>query len=382
MGLLVKRIFFLLLFFTGWIPFISAQNITGIWRGYFITDGMEQYKFELQIEQNPSNRVTGVSYSYLDTRFYGKATLTGSFSKSSKAALIQEIKTVEVRMSGGSVACIMNCQFAYVKSGNEEFLEGTYTSKYEKSNSEFGTRKGGDCGGGKVFLRKVPTSDFYVEPFLRDNPVVKKPVDTVQKSTAKPPVAKKPAPKPTTPVKSNPTTKTNTTAKTTQKPPAQKPPVQKPVAVAKPKTTEVKKEPAVKEEPKKTVSPSKVVSLPAQTRSRSNELVKTLTLQNEEVVVKLYDNGEIDDDTISVYMDNQLIVAKKRLSASPITVNLKMDEENTEHTLVMVAENLGRIPPNTSLMIVQDGDKRYEVRITSTEQKNAMVRFRYQKSAP
>jgi hypothetical protein len=58
-----------------------------------------------------------------------------------------------------------------------------------------------------------------------------------------------------------------------------------------------------------------------------------------------------------------------------------MDEANPEHTLVMVAENLGRIPPNTSLMIVQDGDRRYQASITSTEQKNAMVRFRYQKSS-
>jgi hypothetical protein len=57
-----------------------------------------------------------------------------------------------------------------------------------------------------------------------------------------------------------------------------------------------------------------------------------------------------------------------------------MTEYEPELVLVMVAENLGRIPPNTSLMIVQDGDKRYEVRITSTEQKNAMVRFRYQKA--
>ena len=48
-----------------------------------------------------------------------------------------------------------------------------------------------------------------------------------------------------------------------------------------------------------------------------------------------------------------------------------------EQTLVMVAENMGRIPPNTSLMIVQDGDRRYQVSITSTEQKNAMVRFLY-----
>ena len=56
-----------------------------------------------------------------------------------------------------------------------------------------------------------------------------------------------------------------------------------------------------------------------------------------------------------------------------------MDETQPEHELVMVAENLGRIPPNTSLMVVTAGDKRYEVRITSTEQKNAVVRFKYVK---
>jgi hypothetical protein len=372
MWLLVKRSFLTLLFLIGLGGITYAQNITGIWRGYFITDGMEQYKFELQIEQTPSNRISGVSYSYLDTRFYGKATLTGSFSKSTQSALVQEIKTVEVRMAGASVACIMNCQFDYVKSGNEEFLEGIFTSKYEKTNPEFGTKRGGDCGGGKVFLRKVPTSDFYVEPFLRDKPTVKK-TTPAQNNAAKPPVAKKPVPKTTT---TQP--KSNSKTKTTSLPPAKKPDV-----TDKRKTSEVKKEPeTIKDHPQKTVIKPKAIAIPAQTRSRTNELIKTLTLENETVIVKLYDNGEIDDDTISVYMDDQLILSKQRLSASPITVNLKMDEANPEHVLVMVAENLGRIPPNTSLMIVQDGDKRYEVRITSTEQKNAMVRFRYQKSAP
>lgn len=366
----MKRLFLFFLIFIGlgWATY--AQNITGIWRGYFITDGMEQYKFEIQIEQTPSARISGVSYSYLDTRFYGKATLTGSFNRGAKSALVQEIKTVEVRMSGASVACIMNCQFSYVKSGNEEFLEGTYTSAYEKTNSDYGTRRGGDCGGGKVFLRKVTTSDFYVEPFLRDKPLVKK--TTPDPKTNTPPVAKKQAPRTTTPPKNNTTAKS--TPKTTEK---------QPDVTSKPKTTEVKKEPEVvqQEAPKPAVQPRQI-TIPTQTRSRENELIKTLTLTNEDVVVKLYDNGEIDDDTISVYMDNKLILSSKRLSASPITVNLKMDEENPEHVLVMVAENLGRIPPNTSLMLVQDGDKRYEVRITSTEQKNAMVRFRYQKSTP
>jgi hypothetical protein len=55
-----------------------------------------------------------------------------------------------------------------------------------------------------------------------------------------------------------------------------------------------------------------------------------------------------------------------------------MDNVNDEHEVTMVAENLGRIPPNTSLMIVECGDQRFNVFISSNEQKNAVVRFRYQ----
>jgi type IV secretory pathway VirB9-like protein len=45
---------------------------------------------------------------------------------------------------------------------------------------------------------------------------------------------------------------------------------------------------------------------------------------------------------------------------------------------MMYADNLGKIPPNTSLMIITAGTKRYELRISSSEKKSAVVRFRYQ----
>jgi hypothetical protein len=107
--------------------------------------------------------------------------------------------------------------------------------------------------------------------------------------------------------------------------------------------------------------------------------VKTITVNTTEVTVDLYDNGTIDNDTVSVYLDKKLVVSKQRLTEKAITVKLKLDEENDYHELVMVAENLGEIPPNTSLMVVRAGDKQYEVRITSTEQKNAVVIFKYEK---
>src|SRR5438309_8616733 len=214
----------------------EAQDLTGIWRGYFITDGADQYKYEVQIEQSATKRLTGVTYSYLDTRFYGKATFTGNVNTASNNALIQEIKTVEVRMSGGSFACIMKCNVVYSKSGNEEFLEGTYTSMYEQSDSLLGLRRGGNCGGGKLFLRKVPTSDFYVEPFLRDKPPVNKPDS---------PIAKIPTPK-VTPQKKTVTPQPKKTAPKTsiaaKKPPVpKKAPVKIQTVQTKPKADTVKR---------------------------------------------------------------------------------------------------------------------------------------------
>ena len=74
-----------------------------------------------------------------------------------------------------------------------------------------------------------------------------------------------------------------------------------------------------------------------------------------------------------------MVLSNKRLSTNPLTLSLNLDEENSTQELTMVAENLGRIPPNSALMIVEAGDQRFRVQLTSTEQKNAVVRFRFEK---
>jgi hypothetical protein len=356
----------------------NAQDLTGIWKGYFISDGGDYYKLEFQVAQSNSYGVTGVSYSYLDVRFYGKATMTGNFLKTSSTFRIREVRTVEVKSTLGGATCIMNYDFKYTRSGKEEFLEGTYLGKYEGKYA-LPDSKWGDCGAGKVYLRKVTQSDFYVEPFLRNKtnannrPVIVN--ESPRKDSAKI--------KPTTPVKKP--VVVNTKPTVTPKPPVKtNPPVTKNPPVVKPVTKTVtppvvktKIDTAITKTPGPVVA-KPAIPKPAVLKSRSNEVVKTLTVSNQEVTVRLYDNGEIDGDTISVYYDNKLMLSAKGLTTSPLTVKLKLDNDNTDHELVMVAENLGRIPPNTSLMIVESGGQRFEVRITSTEQKNAVVRFRYQ----
>ncbi len=370
---MINRFFFALCCWL-MVSTVSAQDMSGIWRGYFVTDTYDHYKFELQIKQS-GNSVSGVSYSYLSTVFYGKATLTGSYNKAGKKILIQEIRTVELRMSDGSAACIMKCNFVYSRSGKEEFLEGTYTSKFEKDGLL--NKKGGDCGGGKVYLRRVANSDFYIEPFLRGK--VKPGPVLINKA----PVKNNPADKKTTPVIVNKAPVKKDTAKAKVSPPVvKKPPVvtPKPVirkdsAVVKPVTGNMaKNDSAIRKSKPVVITPA-----PPDIKNRINELVKTLNISSNQVTVKLFDNGEIDGDTISVYLDNKLVLSDRRLTAAPLILRFDMNEQQDEHELTMVAENLGTIPPNTSLMIVEAGTQRFEVRITSTEQKNAVVKFRYLK---
>jgi hypothetical protein len=351
-----------------------AQDLTGIWRGHFnsgnrFLDSLglsERYKFETQIRQSDKG-FEGVTYSYKSTVFYGKAACVGTISPKTKKVLLGETKLIEVKSADGS-ACLMTCFLQYSKVGDEEFLEGTYTS--------IGSRDSTQCGGGTVFLRKVPTSDFYVEPFLAEKPkpkppAPKKPAPAEKKVTPSPLTAAKPPAKP----RSTPSKPKATPSKPKATPPQKKPEVAKAPQKKAPELKKVSPDSFTREIPK----PSAPIAIPQVLSQRINELVKTIYTPASEVHIKIYDNGTIDNDTVSVYVDNQLVVAHQRLTDKAITFTIALPNEGDVHELVMVADNLGEIPPNTSLMIVNAGDQQYEVRITSTEQKNAMVRFRRQR---
>ena len=121
----------------------------------------------------------------------------------------------------------------------------------------------------------------------------------------------------------------------------------------------------------------KSVAVPDVIKERENPLIKKIITGSPDILIQIYDNGEIDGDTITVYDNNEIIAKSKRLTGKPITLNVKADIVNAQHELVMVADNLGAIPPNTALMIVTTDGKRYELFISSDEKKNAKVIIEY-----
>ncbi|MBK5272048.1 MAG: hypothetical protein JJE22_13640 [Bacteroidia bacterium] len=119
--------------------------------------------------------------------------------------------------------------------------------------------------------------------------------------------------------------------------------------------------------------------LPATLTQRKADLVREIKVDTGTIKLDFYDNGQIDGDTISVYVNNIAVVINQRLTTRPISVKIKIDLNQPQQEVIMVGENLGSIPPNTALMIVNAGEKRYQLYLTSDEQKNAMVRFIYEK---
>jgi len=90
----------------------------------------------------------------------------------------------------------------------------------------------------------------------------------------------------------------------------------------------------------------------------------------------LYDNGEIDGDSITLIYNDSILATHKKLTDKPLTFNIKIGPRNSRNELVMYAENLGSIPPNTALMIIYDGDKRYEVSMRSNLSTSGAVSFK------
>lgn len=107
---------------------------------------------------------------------------------------------------------------------------------------------------------------------------------------------------------------------------------------------------------------------------RSFEPSPVFDVEADSIKIDLYDNGEIDNDTISLFINRKPVVVKQMLTDRAFTIELPIDSTVTE--VSMFAENLGKIPPNTAVAVVYINGERHELFLTSNYIKNATMRFR------
>jgi len=107
---------------------------------------------------------------------------------------------------------------------------------------------------------------------------------------------------------------------------------------------------------------------------RKTEVIRSVLFKSDSLVINLYDNGQIDGDTVSVVLNGKVIISRQGLTAKAITTTVHITPDLGDSLqLIMYAENLGRIPPNSGLLILQDGDDRYDIRFSGDFQRNSAI---------
>jgi hypothetical protein len=355
-----------------------AQKITGTWEGDLGGDEFLQVNL-IEVGKN----LCGYTFdqTYRNKGDYCKAYCNGTFNNASSTIFLNGYSFME--NSGGHV--LMQLKLKVYREAGVLYLRGfcrtsgsmffdagepmAVSLKKTSNKPAMYTQTMKDCvkeyKDENIINNTVPEKKAPAKPLEKKKPELKpkptakpiikpKPTIVTPKKVVVPPVIKQ---QPKTPVK-----------------PIIKP---KPIIVVPKKTIDTVKKvlnpPIAKQQPKVVASP-----LPKIINGRSNKEMSRIIVNDRKLKLEIYDNGDIDGDSVSIYYNNKKIVFNKKLSLVPIVINLDLDENTNIHSIVMFAENLGSIPPNTALIIVTTpAGKRYELYSSANLNQNAELIFEY-----
>lgn len=274
-----------------------------------------------------------------------KMTLSGMFKTKATMGLKSAIGEVFLQK-----AFVPDSSALFSELGNMGLTENLSFVKEAKEREAIEIAKEKNKDTAAVVMSVPITPPPVVKPIPAPAPktVPSKPALPIVKNTPAPkpaPVVPKPAP---TPSKS-----TTTVAATSSTPP--------PTRVTKP-------------------NPVIAEGSASELSKRSIETIQTVYFKSDSLTLTLYDNGEVDGDTVSVVINGKVIMGKKGLSTKAITETIYLTSEMGDSLqMIMYAENLGAIAPNTGLLIIQDGKDRYEIRFSGDLSKNAAIIFKRRK---
>ena len=360
-----------------------GQDLSGKWKGYFTPssdlDG-KMVTYEIVIKENADHTLTASTYSKISNNFTANALATGMHSENTDLVSITETRFDKKKLVGNFEACLMTNFLTYRQVRGYEILEGTYSATNEIS--------GRDCGGGKVYLEKEgpivkefsvktgapkiakntsPQKENKTKP-AKDKELIKKELTKTNQTTT---YKLTNSGKPINTTKSNPTQASTIQTTSTQSTNA-------PINVVTNTLPENTKAATVNEN---IVSTNTIATksagqiLPWVLVGRENKLVKQVIVNSPSISIDLYDNGTIDNDTIMIFDNKVLLLENKRLSYKATHFEINFNKDNNRHEIIIVAHNLGTVPPNTALMVVKDGNSRQELYITSTLSVNALIIF-------
>ena len=403
-------IFWFILFFSVQLFAQSPAyaDITGLWKGTMYNDTTQlNYRYEIAISEN-KGKLSGYSHTYFilnDKEYHGVKKI--KIKREGNEVITQDVELIvnNYPIKPPKGVHVINILRFEIKE-NQMILSGKFETNRTK---EYAPATG--------FVRVERKNDFWqsaLVPHLEELGLAKnlsfveeaKKIETqtaANTNTVADIVKAQPAkieaapviktevsvskPKPAETVKTEPVKKESTPVKKTETPVVKPKPVEvvktepikkEPAPENKPKPVEIVKTEPVKEkiaEPVK-IKQSNVTNAAANIGDRKIETIQSVYYKTDSLELTLYDNGEVDGDTVSVLMNGQLIMPRVGLSTNAVRKKISTVNTGDSIQLIMYAENLGSLPPNTGLLIVYDGTDRYEIRFSGDLKKSAAIIFR------
>jgi hypothetical protein len=124
-----------------------------------------------------------------------------------------------------------------------------------------------------------------------------------------------------------------------------------------------------------------IIKIKENFKKRKQIVSKQIEVGSDSLRLSFYDNAEVDGDSISVFLNGNLVVAHQELNERAFNVYIQLDSTREVNEVSMFAENLGKYPPNTALMVLTDGDKRYETFLSSDFKGNATIRIKLHRNS-
>lgn len=109
--------------------------------------------------------------------------------------------------------------------------------------------------------------------------------------------------------------------------------------------------------------------------ARNIQVQHTVETIADTLELAFYDDGIVDNDTVTVYLNRQIILNRQLLTDKPLKIKIPLPA-GQENELIMFADNLGSIPPNTALLVFYENGIRREIQINADYGKSAAIIFR------
>jgi hypothetical protein len=321
----------------------QAQTITGAWKGKI---GSAHTELKL-IKKGDS--LLGTSYYYTSRSNYIRYAVKGYFDPNSNSVVWWDDAMLEDRLSGkifgDDKEALLSVADFNCPGENTMRLDGESTGRDNKKKTK-----------GIIALQKINSSGFHDEwDFVLENYIYGANDPEIIDSIARLHMATNEV------TEEKETTLESTTIKPVPKNDAS-------IAVTAPPIVEKKKN-----------TPVPATNAQQKFSSREKKLATVIPVTGDSIELRFYDNAVVDGDSIAVFLNDKMVFEHVRLNNKPYTLTISVNDLPEDNEMVMVAENLGTIPPNTSLMVAIVDGKRFEARLESTENSSALIRFIKQK---